>query len=163
MNLSDNDIVCEDKDGDGLYNWGIGPKPVSAPWWVADNEDGDDSDINKGIIDDYGNIEQLPEGITIADTLGCLPSQTIDFRIGIVNGGVLTISSDVTFCGSGIIRNCENGTLIIDGAILNDANLELIPGSRLVIRNNGEIHMAAGLDFECPEGVILEIENGTID
>lgn len=157
------DIVCEDKDGDGLYNWGIGPKPMSAQWWVSDCEDGDDSDINKGIMDAYGNIEQLANGITIADTLECFPGQTIDYRIGIVSGGVLKIISDVCFSDNGKIRNCENGTLIVDGACLNNANLELVPGSRLVVRNNGEIHMATGTHFECPKGAILEIENGTID
>ena len=24
-NMGEGDIVCEDKDGDGYYNWGIGP------------------------------------------------------------------------------------------------------------------------------------------
>jgi hypothetical protein len=25
------DIVCEDRDGDGYYYWGIGPKPSNCP------------------------------------------------------------------------------------------------------------------------------------
>jgi len=30
---TDADIICEDRDGDGYYYWGIGPKPSTCPCW----------------------------------------------------------------------------------------------------------------------------------
>ena len=57
--FDDNDIVCEDADGDGLYYWGVGPKPLSCPSWVPDEEDGDDSDYTKGPIDEYGFLQYI--------------------------------------------------------------------------------------------------------
>lgn len=40
--LTPNDIRCVDLDGDGYYNWGIGPKPATCPY-CPDQEDCDDS------------------------------------------------------------------------------------------------------------------------
>ena len=31
MQYTDNDVVCEDADGDGYYFWGVGEKPVYCP------------------------------------------------------------------------------------------------------------------------------------
>ncbi|MCL2683051.1 MAG: hypothetical protein FWE63_06175 [Bacteroidales bacterium] len=55
LNYTDDDIICEDKDGDGYYYWGIGPKPASCPSWAPDEPDGDDSDPYLGPMDEYGN------------------------------------------------------------------------------------------------------------
>lgn len=46
-------IVCEDRDGDGYYWWGLGPKPANCPP-CPDLADGDDSDATKGPLDEYG-------------------------------------------------------------------------------------------------------------
>lgn len=51
--LSTNDIRCEDKDGDGYYNWGIGPKPVHCPP-CPDEPDGDDNNPSLGPVNDKG-------------------------------------------------------------------------------------------------------------
>lgn len=40
--------ICEDKDGDGYYNWGIGSKPSTCPTGIPDREDWDDS--IKGLV-----------------------------------------------------------------------------------------------------------------
>jgi PKD repeat protein len=47
-------VICEDKDGDGYYFWGIGPKPSGCN--CPDTPDGDDSDPTRGPIDAYGNF-----------------------------------------------------------------------------------------------------------
>ncbi len=47
------DIKCYDKDGDGYYFWGIGPKPSQCPNCPAD-KDGDDSNPGLGPMDSNG-------------------------------------------------------------------------------------------------------------
>jgi hypothetical protein len=50
LNFSENDIVIEDKDGDGYYNWGISvSKPVNCPLSFSD-EDSDDSNPSIGPV-----------------------------------------------------------------------------------------------------------------
>lgn len=53
--FNDNDILCTDNDGDGYYNWGIGPKPGHCPD-SPDEPDGDDSDPCIGPSDGFGNF-----------------------------------------------------------------------------------------------------------
>jgi len=48
-------IMCNDKDEDGYYNWGIGPKPDVCPS-CPDQPDGDDSDPCLGPIDAFGHM-----------------------------------------------------------------------------------------------------------
>ena len=50
-------VVCEDRDGDGYYWWGLGPKPSGCN--CPDTPDGDDSDPTRGPIDAYGNFIML--------------------------------------------------------------------------------------------------------
>lgn len=45
-------VVFEDRDGDGYYWWGLGPKPANCPG--PDQADGDDSDPTLGPLDQYG-------------------------------------------------------------------------------------------------------------
>lgn len=161
-NYTDNDIICEDADGDGYYFWGIGEKPTNCPSWVPDTPDGDDSNINYGALDEYGNLEQLPAGITIKTMITYVGNYTLTHRIGIVNGGTLRITGTRTLAGNAKIRVCEGGTLIVDGGSLLNANLELIPGSQVIVRNNGRINMATGVSFDAPQGVVVNVENGNI-
>jgi uncharacterized protein (TIGR02145 family) len=51
----DRNILCEDKDEDGYYNWGLGPKPDQCPA-SPDKPDGDDSDPCLGPMDAYGHM-----------------------------------------------------------------------------------------------------------
>jgi C1A family cysteine protease len=161
--LADNDIACTDADGDGLYFWGIGPKPVHCPSWVSDEPDGDDSNINYGSLDVYGNLDTLPYGITINTPSTYAYNNTISYRLGIVDGGVLTITGTTTLSGNAVIRVCEGGKLIVDGGMIQNADIVLVPGCQLVIRNEGKISMAAGKVFEVPKGVVVNIESGEID
>ena len=47
LNYTDNDIIIEDADGDGFYNWGVGNKPLDCPTWIPDVQDGDDQTPQK--------------------------------------------------------------------------------------------------------------------
>jgi C1A family cysteine protease len=50
LNLSEDDIIVEDKDGDGYYNWGISDlKPVNCPL-SFDEKDSDDSNSSIGAL-----------------------------------------------------------------------------------------------------------------
>ena len=80
-----------------------------------------------------------------------------------MNGGSLTITGTTTLTGDSRIRVCEGGVLIIDGGTLQNADIVMVPGSRLIIRNNGVINMATGKNFEAPTGVTVSIENGKIN
>ena len=55
LNYTDADIICEDRDGDGYYFWGIGKKPACCPPGAPNEPDGDDSNPNLGPMDAYGN------------------------------------------------------------------------------------------------------------
>lgn len=161
--LTDNDIVCSDADGDGLYFWGISPnKPAHCPSWVPDTPDGDDSNINYGALDNYGNLAALPAGVTIKTPVTYSSNSSTSYRLGIVNGGTLTITGTTTLTGESKIRVCEGGKLIIDGGTLQNADITLVPGSSLIVRNNGVINMATGKSLEAPKGALVNIESGEI-
>lgn len=51
--FSDDDILCQDLDGDGYYNWGMGPKPSHCPS-CPDMPDGNDYNPNVGGMNNYG-------------------------------------------------------------------------------------------------------------
>ena len=161
--LDDDGIICSDADGDGLYFWGLGTKPVNCPSWVPDTPDGDDSDINYGSLDDYGNLDVLPNGTTIKNTVTYSSNTTTSQRIGIVNGGKLKITGTTTLTGNGKIRVCEGGILEIDGGTLQDADITMVPGCTVIIKNGGKINMASGKDFEAPLGADVKIYSGEIN
>lgn len=160
---SDSDIVCEDADGDGYYFWGVGSKPSHCPSWVPDTPDGDDSNINYGPIDAYGNLQALPAGTTIKTSVTYNSNNTITQHLGVVNGGTITVKATTTMSGNGKIRVCEGGKLIVDGGTLQNADLELVPGCQVVVKNNGKVNMASGKTFDAPEGAVVEIPYGSIN
>jgi PKD repeat protein len=47
------EVVCEDKDGDGYYWWGLGPKPAHCD--CPDTPDGNDNDPTLGPLDEFGH------------------------------------------------------------------------------------------------------------
>ena len=50
---TEEDVQCNDMDGDGYYYWGIGPKPAHCPP-CPDEPDGDDSNPVLGPLNNYG-------------------------------------------------------------------------------------------------------------
>lgn len=162
LTLTNDTIKCTDDDGDGLYFWGLGPKPAHCPLWVPDTPDGDDSNINYGAIDSLGVLEALPEGETIRNSVTFLSNNTIDKRLGIVKYGVLTIKGTTTLDGDSRIRVCEGGKLIVDGGTLQNADITLVPGCTVIIKHNGKINMASGKEFQAPVGAVVNIESGEI-
>lgn len=160
---NDSNILITDADGDGYYYWGIGTKPSHCPSWIPNEPDGDDSDISLGPMDEYGYLQQLSCGYTITTPTTHTGNQTLSCRLGIVNGGILTVSGTTTMIGNATIRVCEGGTLIVDGGTIQNANLVLVSGSTVILRNGGIINMASGKDFNAPIGAVVNVESGEIN
>jgi len=59
LNYSDAYIICEDKDNDGYYYWGIVNNATSCPFSQLAEKDGNDSNPNFGPMDEYGNLESI--------------------------------------------------------------------------------------------------------
>lgn len=67
-NYNETNIVCEDRDGDGYYWWGIGSKPATCP--DCPNEpDGDDSNSNLGPMDEFGNCKLNKIDLLVRDNI----------------------------------------------------------------------------------------------
>ena len=59
LKYDDEDIVVKDKDGDGYYVWGVGPRPDKVPSWAPEQQDGNDGDSDLGPLDGYGYCMDL--------------------------------------------------------------------------------------------------------
>lgn len=164
LNLSDSDIECTDADGDGYYFWGLGPKPSHCPSWAPDEPDGDDSNSNYGPLDAYGNLQVLtPSTVTINTVVTYNGSSALPSHIEIVGNGTLILTGLSTMGDNDTITIFANGTLIIDGGTLQNAHLDLRPGCHLIIRHNGSTNMPIGSAFEAPQGVLVDVEYGSIN
>lgn len=162
---TDNDIVIEDEDGDGYYNWGIGTKPSSCPSWIPNERDGDDSNPSIHYMDSFGKFPEVYTFPLGTDIL--LNNSTISNNESLVNN--LEINHDVTLTITGAayclenvkIKNC-GGTIIVDGGVLANADIELVPPCSLIIRNGGSIYMKKNKDLTIPTGCFFEIEEGQV-
>ncbi len=164
--LSDNDIVCEDSDGDGFYNWGLGPKPSSCPSCAPDIEDGDDSDYTQGPLDTSGNLQTIIpdeyDTIYIDNSTSLSSYCYLHQHILVRNNSILTISNNIK-CYNGVSITIENGsTLQVSGGELNNIILKPQYGSRLIVSNNGIIRHNKSAVFQVPLGVTFRQEWGTI-
>lgn len=164
------DIICEDRDGDGYYFWGIGPKPSHCPASAPDEPDGDDSNAIYGPLDIYGNLtinpvnpEITPADVTISDATVFSSNQTLNYGIEIANGGTLTITGTVSFSDNAFIRVGQNGTLVVDGGTLNYAKIATMIGGNVSIINNGTINKANGQSFNIPKNATMNIQYGNVN
>ena len=172
LELTPNDIVCEDADGDGYFNWGIGERPSIIPSWAPTEEDGDDSDYTKGPIDEFGNLQVIdPDNPENSDTIFIdmdddftysIPKYTGQ-HIKIINEAYLTISSHLFCCRGVSITTEKDCRLIISGGLLENVILKPQPGSKIIIKNGGRIKHNKDVNFKIPLGVTLEQNHGKIE
>lgn len=163
--LTDNDIICEDADGDGYYNWGIKDSTFTLPIWASQREDGDDSDCTKGPIDMHGNLED----INLSDTMFIEGNTDFDNpqhilrHIKVLEHHDLTITNHV-FCCRGVSITLENDSYLYieGGGILENAILKPQPGSHIVI-DGGCIKHNKDVNFKIPIGVTLEQNHSRIE
>ena len=159
---TDKDIIVEDLDGDGYFNWGIGPKPAHCPAWAPDEEDGDDSDYQKGPMDEYGYCTELDSlrkrYIYIENDTTLAPPHGQYDHVVIWKGATVKTEHTVHFeNGTELIVDCGS-TLIVEDRLEN-VTLRAMPGSHIIVRHNSTI-VPYG-DFEIPLGATFEMETKT--
>lgn len=165
--LDNDDIVWEDADGDGLYFWGVGPKPANCPFWVPDEEDGDDSDYSKGSADEFGFLHEIiPDQMDTIfidqDTEFALIDFTTARHIVVRNNASLTISNHLK-CYPGVSLTVEPGaSLHVSDGILENVILKVNPGSELTLSNNGTIINSKSRPFNIPKGARFNQLSGEI-
>ena len=163
---SNAEIICEDADGDGYYNWGIGGKTLAYPWW-AEQTDGDDSNPLLGPMDEYGHLENLnPDE---RDTLYINSNWNLSFRLDrwnhvvVCNGATWKIQSSVTFYNGAKLILRDNAKLIVNmDGVLKGANIisqssgqiQVEDGGQIIRPTNGEFKVEAGSSFILTEGSI---------
>lgn len=157
------DILCEDRDGDGLFNWGIGPKPNYSPAWAPDDADGDDSNPSLGRMDEFGFCEDLGPGHPVYEYIENDSTLTSAHQrtsyLGILRGATVTFQSQQTFISDSKLLLDNGATLILDGTCLDGSCLQPYAGSTIILNNGASISMP----FEVPPGVELIINNGSIE
>lgn len=165
MHWTDENIAIVDEDGDGYYNWGIGPKPASCPSWIPNDRDGDDSDPSVHYMDSFGkfpSVYTFPMGTdllignrTISNT------ESLVNNIEINHGATLTITG-AAYCLENVKIKNSGGSIIVDGGVIGNADIELIPPCSLTIRNGGSIYMKKDKDLVIPTGCAFNIEEGQV-
>lgn len=154
----------EDKDGDGTFFWGIGPKPDTCPAWVPDEMDGDDDDPTRGAMDQYG-YATLYDGHNHTWNIDVSETFTNDTIISCnlnVSGCQLTVCQTLNMIGIPQIRLQGPAELIVDGGCIYNAEFELSNTCKIILRNGGRILMRRGKNLDVPVGAELIIENGEI-
>ena len=169
--LNNNDISCEDADGDGYYFWGTAPKPLSWPIWIPDSIDGNDNDPQKGKLylespHVIGELETInPTGIstiTINSNTTYTTRQYKRSHIVVASNKMLTVKNILNMFGRPTISVQSGGQLIIDGGVITNAYFNLAAGSILVLKNGGKIVMRTNTDFYAPVGALIDITHGEI-
>lgn len=163
---SDADIICEDADGDGYYYWGVGPRPTTCPSWVPLEPDGDDSDYQKGPIDEFGwlteNNPDCRDTIHIANNTVWDRRMFLHNHICICEGATLTINNLIESYQNVSITISPNATLIVDGGVINKVTVKPTTNSNVKLINNGQITTAQDAQYSTPMGATMHISSGTV-
>ncbi len=167
LNYTEADRVCEDKDGDGYFYWGIGQKPSTCPACAPDEPDGDDSDPTLGPMDQYGNcIPITPLNITENITTNKIwNTQMIPCgNIIVKSGATLTIntSGKVKLQPRKSIIIESGGKLILSGGTIENANISVKPGGNLTISNNGKLYLNSNDNLEIEIGATFDFGTGEV-
>ena len=163
----EDDIIWEDADGDGFYNWGISEnKPSSCPSWVPEDKDGDDSDPTVGPMDEFGytidvNPEDNPVIYITTNTTSSSPASYSN-NVIVQNNATWTLNHDHHFHYGAWIKVKSGSMLVINACTLASANLILEPGSKLIITNGGTLVTPTTANFSAPLGATVDVINGTI-
>lgn len=136
------DVICEDRDGDGFYFWGLGEKPAHCPSCAPDTPDGDDSDPTLTVMDEYGIF--LPQTIDndeiiVSDVIWSV-NNTLCGDVYVQNNATLTINNaNITLHPLSHILVEDGATLIVDNSTITNAEIIVNAGGSLIIQNNGII------------------------
>lgn len=112
-------------------------------------------------LDSLGLVEQQMAGLLlIKNSLVLSADEQLFCNIRIKRTGQLTVTGNISFVGNCSVVVEDGGTLLIDGGTLSNLDLVLKPGSFLQIINDGIIDTRS--KFECPSGVIVDVQYGRI-
>ena len=160
---SDSEIICEDLDGDGYFNWGIGPKPRHCPAWAPMDDDGDDSDPTRGHRNEYGYCEVLPLNRPLYEYIAndsiLITAENRTAYLGVLRGATVTLQAQQTFNNDTKLLVDNGATLILDGIVMNGNHIQPYSGSKVIMNNGAKITKP----FEVPLGVELIINKGSIE
>lgn len=158
------DIVIEDRDGDGYYNWGIGLQPDVLPEYAQLVHDGDDSNPLIGGMNEYGYCLNLnPDELEIEECIWGENDSHHGYNHIVLENVEEYLYEDVFFHNGARITIKNGGILYVEnGCNLYDIEIRMEPGSKLVIREGSTIHLRKGVNFEAPLGAIVEIINGSM-
>lgn len=167
LNYTEADRVCEDKDGDGYFYWGIGEKPSTCPACAPDEPDGDDSDPTLGPMDQYGNcIPITPLNITENITTNKIWNTQMNpcGNVIIRPGAILTINTlgKVKLQPRKSIIIESGGKLILSGGTIENANISVKPGGNLTISNNGKLYLNSNDNLEIELGATFDFGTGEV-
>ena len=159
------DVICEDRDGDGYYFWGLGEKPAHCPSCAPDTPDGDDSDPTLTVMDKYGNF--LPQNINndeiIVSDVTWSVNDTLCGDVYVQNNATLTITSaNITLHPLSHILIEDSATLVVDNGMIVNAEIIVNSGGSLIIRNNGIIQQGEDDKVDIQLGGTLQIISGEI-
>jgi len=159
-------IICEDKDGDGYYYWGIGPKPATCPPCARDEPDGDDSNPNLGTIDAYGNFLPITDPTntnpTTTASTGTWSTSPIYNNISISSGVTVTITATITAANCNIITIQNGGKLVLNGGTIDGATIIAKNGSTFTIQNNGKVVLGAANQLDVQLGATFNLDEGEV-
>jgi hypothetical protein len=164
---TDSDIVISDRDGDGYYFWGIGPRPSFCPSYVPTKPDGDDSNSLLGPMDQYGYCENINPNER--DTIYIVSNDTISASKNVYNHyvitgtGTLTVRDSMNFYNGSTIRIENGGKLFVNNnAVMNKVDISLDSGASVTLDEGGLIHLLHNKSLSVPLGATVRIENGAI-
>jgi C1A family cysteine protease len=165
---SNANIVCEDRDGDGYYNWGLGERPSNCPSSAQYLPDGDDTNPDCGPMDEYGYLEDLNASdentIFINSSQSTTSSMQIYNNIVIQNNATWTVKDSLYMHHYSKIFIRNGSTLYVKNqAVIKDVGIVLDPGGNLIIDENGKIKLAYMHPFFAPLGSTVDIKYGSIE
>lgn len=145
-----NELVAVDIDG-YVYAWKT-QGDASAIEWGSERHD----------IQNTGEYAPICESMVITSNKtwnGETPCGNV-----IVRSGQLTIPSGqtLTLDPTALLAVRPGATLIVDGGTILNARIHALPGSTVILRNNGTIRLSSRDTFTLDEGAVLNQEYGTI-
>ena len=159
------DVICEDRDGDGYYFWGLGEKPAHCPSCAPDIPDGDDSNPGLTAMNEYGQFLPMltqTEEIIFTDTQWDV-NDTLCGDVYIQDNATLTITNaSITMHPLSHILVEEGATLIVDSGMIVNAEIVVNAGGSLIIQNNGIIQQGENDNVDIQLGGTLQILSGEI-
>lgn len=167
IQYDDKDVLVTDEDGDGYYVWGLGSRPTTVPSWAPAQQDGDDSDSDLGPLNEYGYCMDLnPETndpIYIRTSTNWNTRRHVHSMVYVQPGGVLRITNQITMHEKAKILVADGGKLIVDGGLVERADVKVFSGGSLELQNGGILRMEGSDVFESEPGAVMLLEEGSIE